>query len=406
MKLIEQIRSEFSYISQGCNGRSVVYFDNAATSQRPDSLLRKLDEWQRYANANVHRAVHCLSANATENYEAARAAVKDFINASSEREIIFTSGTTSSINLLANIFSQAKIGQGDTILITQAEHHSNMVPWQMVCKSRGARLEYIPIKKNGEWDLSILDGLLASSRVKIISAAHISNVLGIVNPVEELIKKAHSYGVPVHIDGAQGIVHSKVDVRALDCDFYSFSGHKMYAATGTGVLYGKLHFLEELPPWMGGGDMVDTVTYSGTTYNVPPLKFEAGTPNFIGQATLLPAIEFMKQLRSSEMIENEKRLIAYLEEELRRIDGLRVLGDSPARTLLFSFVVDGVHHSDIATLMDQMGFALRSGLLCSEPLIEKYGYNGVVRISPAPYNTMEECERFIKSLGKVISMLK
>lgn len=405
-QIIYNIRAKFPFFQEQSGGKQIIYFDNAATSQRPKTVIDAINFWNVGANANVHRAVHHLSNEATVHYENGREAVRQFINAPSSEEIIFTSGTTASINLLANSFGSKFISKGDEVLISEGEHHSNIVPWQMLCERNGAVLRYIPIDDNGEWKMKELNSLLASGKVKIISAAHISNVLGIVNPVEELTEVAHKYGIPVHLDGAQGIVHADVDVKRLDCDFYSFSGHKIYAATGTGVLYGKEDYLRKMPPWMGGGEMVGTVTYEKSTYAEPPLKFEAGTPNFIGGAAFSPALEFAASIKKPEIQSYERDIIDYLNKELNSIEGLRIYGVSERKIPLFSFTVEGVHHSDLSMILDKMGIAVRSGMMCSEPLMSKFGQTGMVRISLAPYNTTEECEIFIKALKRAIKMLR
>lgn len=405
--VIENIRKEFPYletVQEG--GRPLVYFDNAATSQKPRSVISLMSSWLSGANANVHRAIYGMAAQATENYEAGREAVRGLLNAASKDEIVFTSGTTASINLLANTFGSRYVKSGDVILVSEGEHHSNLVPWQMLCARSGAVLRFIPVDENGEWVLAEAERILSEGRVRIVSAAHISNVLGIVNPVRELVAMAHRYGVPVHLDGAQGIVHEEVDVREIGCDFYSFSGHKLYAATGSGVLYGRKDLLETLPPWMGGGEMVDTVTFQKATYAPVPLRFEAGTPNFISTATLKPAIDFVTSIRKPQVKDNEHEMTSYLINEMKSIDGLRLYGTAGRKCPLLSFTVEGAHHSDIATLLDKMNIAVRSGLMCSEPLINKFGQTGMVRISLAPYNTLEECEYFIKSLRRTVKMLR
>ena len=296
--VIENIRAQFPYLESAVrDGRPLVYMDSAATSQKPRSVISCMSSWLAEANANVHRAIYGLAAEATDHYEAGREAVRSLLNAASKDEIVLTSGTTASINLLANTFGAKYIKAGDEILVSEGEHHSNLVPWQMLCERSGARLRFIPVDGNGEWDLREAERILSEGRVRLVSAAHISNVLGIVNPVEELVAMAHRHGAAVHLDGAQGIVHEEVDVRRIGCDFYSFSGHKLYAATGSGVLYGRKDLLETLPPWMGGGEMVDTVTFQKTTYAPVPLRFEAGTPNFISAATLKPAIDFVTSIR-------------------------------------------------------------------------------------------------------------
>lgn len=404
---VEKIRAMFPYLGSTVKGgRPLVYFDNAATSQKPSAVIDFTVSLMTSANANVHRAVYGMAEDATVHYEAGREAVRGLINARSKDEIVLTSGTTASINLLANVFGSRYVSAGDVILLSEGEHHSNLVPWQMLCGRTGAELRFIPVDDNGEWVLEEARRILSEGKVRLVSAAHISNVLGIVNPVRELIEMAHGCGALVHLDGAQGIVHEKVDVQELDCDFYSFSGHKLYAATGTGVLYGRKDILETLPPWMGGGEMVDTVTYQKTTYAPVPLRFEAGTPNFIAAATLKPAIEFATLVNNSQISGYEDEMTSYLMQELNAIDGLRLYGTGGRKIPLISFTVDGAHHSDIGVLLDKMNIAVRTGLMCSEPLMNKFGQTGMVRISLAPYNTMEECGYFVKSLRRVINMLR
>lgn len=403
---IENIRNQFPFLTNKVSGKELIYFDSAATSQRPQSVISAINEWNSFANANVHRAVHHLSACATDNYESGREAVRKFVNASKREEIIFTSGTTASINLLANTVGGVLLKEGEAVLITEGEHHSNIVPWQILTQRIGAKLIYLPVDESGQWDMEQLDTLFESENIKFVSAAHISNVLGLVNPIERLIQTAHKYGAKVHIDGAQGIVHQEVDVKKIDCDFYSFSGHKIYAATGIGVLYGKESLLDILPPWMAGGDMVDTVTFYKTTYAKLPLKFEAGTPNFIGGATFTPALEFARSVRCHQVEQNERMMKEFLIKELTSIEGLEIYGIGENKSPVYSFSIDGIHHSDIAMLLDQMGIAVRSGLMCAEPLINKFGKTGLVRVSLAPYNTLQECEIFIDALNRAIRMLR
>lgn len=403
---IENIRNQFPFLTNKVSGKELIYFDSAATSQRPQSVISAINEWNSFANANVHRAVHHLSACATDNYESGREAVRKFVNASKREEIIFTSGTTASINLLANTVGGVLLKEGEAVLITEGEHHSNIVPWQILTQRIGAKLIYLPVDESGQWDMEQLDTLFESENIKFVSAAHISNVLGLVNPIERLIQTAHKYGAKVHIDGAQGIVHQEVDVKKIDCDFYSFSGHKIYAATGIGVLYGKESLLDILPPWIAGGDMVDTVTFYKTTYAKLPLKFEAGTPNFIGGATFTPALEFARSVRCHQVEQNERMMKEFLIKELTSIEGLEIYGMGENKSPVYSFSIDGIHHSDIAMLLDQMGIAVRSGLMCAEPLINKYGRTGLVRVSLAPYNTLQECEIFIDALNRAIRMLR
>ena len=389
-------------------GKDLVYFDNAATSQRPQSVIDKWNEITAYSNANIHRAVHRLADEATQAYEAARDFVKDFINARSREEIVFTSGTTASVNLVAFSFGEAFVGEGDEIIVSEAEHHSNIVPWQMLCQRKGAVLKVLPIDDSGHLMLEKLDDLL-TDRTKILAVTHISNVLGIINPVKEIIDKCHSKGVPVLIDGAQGIVHSKVDVQELDCDFYVFSGHKLYAATGTGVLYGKKKWLDAMPPYMGGGEMVGNVSFKETTYAALPLKFEAGTQNYASIATLKPAILFVNYLNDNELEDNMNDIRDYLLSTLLSDERITLYGvprgTNDEKIPLFSFVVNGVHHEDLALILDKMGIAVRSGQMCAEPLMDRFGVAGMLRVSLAPYNTMEEAEYFVKCLNKAINML-
>ena len=398
----------FPALSRKVYGKDLVYFDNAATSQRVQTVL---DEWNRISaesNANIHRAVHRLADEATQAYEQARDAVKDFLNAQTREEIIFTSGTTASINLVAFSFGEAFVGEDDEVIVTEAEHHSNIVPWQLMCSRKGATLKVVPVDDNGYLRVDMLDELL-SERTKIVACTHISNVLGIINPVKTIIEKCHSKGVPVLVDGAQGIVHSKVDVQDLDCDFYVFSGHKMYAATGTGVLYGKKKWLDAMPPYMGGGEMVGNVTFAKTTYAPLPMKFEAGTQNFASIATLKLAIEFINLLNDSELIKYNEEIRDYLLNVLMSDERINLYG-VPRGTFedkipLFSFTVNGVHHEDLALILDKMGIAVRSGQMCAEPLMDRFGVTGMLRVSLAPYNTMEEAEYFVKCLNRAINML-
>ena len=408
MTAINDIRSVFPALSRKVYGKDLVYFDNAATSQRPQSVMDEWNEMTAHSNANIHRAVHRLADEATQAYEGARDAVKEFINASAREEIIFTSGATAAINLVAFSFGEAFIGEGDEIIVSEAEHHSNIVPWQMLCQRKGAVLRVLPIDDNGHLVIDELDSLL-NERTRILAVTHISNVLGIINPVKEIIEKCHSKGVPVLIDGAQGIVHCDVDVQNLDCDFYVFSGHKMYAATGTGVLYGKREWLEKMPPYMGGGEMVGTVSFSGTTYAPLPMKFEAGTQNFASTATFKPAIQFVNLLNNNELIREYNKIRDYLLGVFTSDDRIRLFGvprgTSQEKISLFSFVVKGVHHEDLALILDKMGIATRSGQMCAEPLMDRFGVTGMLRISLAPYNTMQEAEYFVKCLNRAINML-
>ena len=405
---IKEIRNQFPALSRKVYGKDLVYLDNAATSQRTQSVI---DLWNRIStesNANIHRAVHRMADEATIAYEDARNAVQNFLNAEFREEIIFTSGTTASINLAAYCFGEAFVSDGDEVIVTEAEHHSNIVPWQLMCKRKGAVLRVLPVDDEGHLILEKLDEIL-SDKTRIMAVTHISNVLGIINPVKEIIAKCHSKGVPVLVDGAQGIVHCNVDVQDLDCDFYAFSGHKLYAATGTGVLYGKRKLLEQMPPYMGGGEMVGTVTFEETTYAPLPMKFEAGTQNFASIPTLKPAIEFVKLLSDSSLVKCNDSIRDYILNELMNDSRIKLYGvphgTNDNKIPLFSFSVEGVHHEDLALILDKMGIAVRSGQMCAEPLMNRMGVTGMLRASFAPYNTIEEAEYFIKCLNRAIGML-
>lgn len=404
---INQIREQFPALNQTVNGKSLIYLDNGATAQKPFSVIEKMNLMNSGVNGNIHRAVHELSAKTTDLYEGSRVLIQKFINARFREEIILTPGTTFGLNLIANSFVKAFLKAGDKILVSHAEHHSNIVPWQLVCDQYGTKLEVIPILETGEIDLEKFENLFKDNNIKIVSIAHISNVLGLINPIKEIIKIAHSKGAVVIVDGAQGIVHQKVDVVDLDCDFYVFSGHKMYGPTGTGVLYGKKEYLEIMPPWLGGGDMVGSVSFEKTTYAELPLKFEAGTPNFISSSALGDAVEFMQTLNIDKIHENEHKIVVYLLNEMAAIPGLKLYGNEERlKTPIFSFNVDGVHHTDIAMLLDKMGIAVRSGMMCAEPLMSRFNVTGMVRASFAAYNTIEEAELFIIGLKKAIKLLK
>ena len=405
----DNIRSLFPALQQKVYGRDWVYLDNAATSQKPQSVLDLQQLMSGRTNANIHRAMHKISGDATELYEQGRAAVTRFINAPDDGCVIFTSGATASFNLLAHCFVERFVKAGDKILISEAEHHSNIVPWQLACGRVGAELVVLPVEEDGTLDLDKFE-IMLDDKVKLVSVAQIPNVLGVINPIDKIVSIAHSKNIPVAVDGAQGVVHADADVQKLGCDFYIFSGHKIYAPTGTGVLYGKRELLEEMPPYMGGGDMVDTVTFAKTTYAPLPLKFEAGTPNYVGASCFVPALEFAQQMReSAEVADNEKKIIEFLVEQLQAIDGLHIYGlpeDLGQKAPVFSFTVDGTHPSDIAQIIDKMGVAVRSGLMCAEPVIRRFSDVGMVRASFLPYNTLAEAEYFIGSLKRTINMLK
>lgn len=405
----EQLREQFPALARKVYGRDLVYLDNAATAQRPRSVI---DEWERLAvqcNANIHRAVHFLADEATQSYEKARDTVRTFINAKENGEVVFTSGATAAVNLVAFSFGEAFIKEGDEVVVTECEHHSNIVPWQMMCLRKGAVLKVLPVDDRGELVMEMLPVLL-TDKTKIVAVTHISNVLGILNPVKEIVRICHSREIPVLVDGAQGVVHTDVDVQDTDCDFYVFSGHKIFAATGTGVLYGKRKWLDMMPPYMGGGEMVGTVRFSGTTYAPLPLKFEAGTQNFTGISTLTPALELAARIRSDvQLRENEIAVRDYMLDTLISDSRVKLFGrpsDSQNKIPLFSFSVKGVHHEDLALILDKMGIAARSGQMCAEPLMDRFGVTGMLRVSFAAYNTLQEAEYFIKCLDRAIGMLQ
>ncbi len=408
MASISDIRSMFPALERKVYGKNLVYLDNAATGHRLSSVIEMWDESSRNHNSNLHRAVHLLASEATEEYESARDAVRQYINAESREEVIFTSGTTASINLVAYSFGEAFVKEESEIIVTEVEHHSNIVPWQMLCQRKGAFLKVLPVDDDGYLRIECLENMI-NDKTAIVCVSHISNVLGIVNPVKEIVRICHSKGVPVLIDGAQGAVHCSVDVQDIDCDFYAFSGHKIYAATGTGVLYGKKKWFEAMPPFMGGGEMVGTVKFSGTTYAPLPMKFEAGTQNFSSAITLKPALEFLKLLNDNELTQYHERVKAFVLDSLLKDERIRLFGvprgTADDKIALFSFCVEGVHHEDLALILDKMGIATRSGQMCAEPIMDRFGVSGMLRASFAPYNTIEEAEYFIECLNRAINML-
>ena len=404
----EELRKEFPILSRKVNGRDLVYFDNAATSQRPRSVIEEWNRLTSYSNANIHRAVHTMAEECTEAYEQARDAVRAYINAASREEIVFTSGATASINLVAYTFGERFVSEGDEIIVAECEHHSDMVPWYMLCRRKNAKLVKLPVDDNGRLDTEILKSMIGE-RTRLVAVAHVSNVLGIVNPVEEIVRIAHSKNVPVLVDGAQGIVHCEVDVRKLDCDFYAFSGHKMYAATGTGVLYGKRRWLEQLPPFMGGGEMIASVSFKDVKFADIPMRYEAGTQNFASSATLKQACELLNLLKDRELNQNFEQICLSMQNCLKNFDGLKIYGNAEVgsdKAPLWSFTVEGVHHEDLAILLDKMGVAVRSGQMCAEPLMERFGVSGMLRVSLAPYNTIEEVEYFGQALDRAVGMLR
>ena len=405
---VNEIRQMFPLLSRQIYGKQLIYFDNAATSQRPQSVLDLWNRLSTQSNANIHRGIHRLSEEATAEYENTRDYVRQFLNAQHREEIVFTSGTTAAINLVAFSFGEAFVGEGDEVIVSEVEHHSDIVPWQMMCQRKKAVLKVLKVDDSGHLMVDSLNSLI-TERTKIVAVTQISNVLGIVNPIDRIVEICHSKGVPVLVDGAQGIVHHGMDVTKTDCDFYAFSGHKIYAATGVGVLYGKKKWLDKMPPYMGGGEMISTVKFSGTTYAPLPEKFEAGTQNFTGVPTLRPAIEMALMMRDESLTKYCDGVKEYLMEKLMKDERVILYGvpsSMEEKIPLFSISVKGAHHEDLALILDKMGIAARSGQMCAEPCMDRFGVTGMLRLSLAPYNTMEEAEYFIKSLDKAVKMLQ
>lgn len=405
---VNEIRQMFPLLSRQIYGKQLIYFDNAATSQRPQSVLDLWNRLSTQSNANIHRGIHRLSEEATAEYENTRDYVRQFLNAQHREEIVFTSGTTAAINLVAFSFGEAFVGEGDEVIVSEVEHHSDIVPWQMMCQRKKAVLKVLKVDDSGHLMVDSLNSLI-TERTKIVAVTQISNVLGIVNPIDRIVEICHSKGVPVLVDGAQGIVHHGMDVTKTDCDFYAFSGHKIYAATGVGVLYGKKKWLDKMPPYMGGGEMISTVKFSGTTYAPLPEKFEAGTQNFTGVPILRPAIEMALMMRDESLTKYCDGVKEYLMEELLKDERVTLYGvpsSMEEKIPLFSISVKGAHHEDLALILDKMGIAARSGQMCAEPCMDRFGVTGMLRLSLAPYNTMEEAEYFIKSLDKAVKMLQ
>lgn len=402
---INKIRAQFPVLDQQVYGKPLVYLDNAATTQKPLCVIERERDYYLHENCNIHRGVHYLSQMATEAYENARKTVAQFINARQAQEIVFTRGTTESLNLLATSLGQLLVNEGDKVVVSAMEHHSNMVPWQqMLLRSKGELL-VIRMDKNGVLDLNHYEELL-KQRPKIVSIAHISNTLGTVNPIKEMIAMAHKYDIPVVIDGAQSMAHQVIDVQDLDCDFYVFSGHKMYAPMGIGGLYGKMEWLEKMPPYQFGGEMVDTVSFEKTTFNKVPFKFEAGTPNVGAALGLETAVKFIQSFDRQAVEAYEDELLRYATEKLSGIEGMRFIGQAPKRNGLISFVIDGIHPYDLGTIIDKMGVAVRTGHHCAEPVMTFFGIPGTVRASFAMYNTKEEIDIFVKAVERAANMLK
>jgi cysteine desulfurase / selenocysteine lyase len=402
---IEKIRIQFPVLNQQVNGKPLVYLDNAATNQKPKRVIDALSHYYQKDNANIHRGIHTLAERATKAYEATREAIQQFIRARHSEEIIFTRGVTESINLVAATYGRAFLKEGDEVIISGLEHHSNIVPWQMICGEKKAVIKVIPITDRGEMDMDAYRQLL-SSRTKIVAVNHASNSLGTINPIKEIIDLAHQFGAVVLIDGAQAAAHLDIDVQQLDCDFYCISSHKMYGPTGTGILYGKKALLEKMPPYMGGGEMIKEVTFSKTTYNDIPYKFEAGTPNIADVIALNEAISFISEQGKQNIAAHENELLRYTVKKLTDIPSVKLVGTAPEKVSVQSFIVEGVHHFDIGQMLDARGIAVRTGHHCTQPLMDRFGIEGTVRASFSVYNTKQEVDQLAEGLERIIKFLK
>ncbi len=402
---LKRIRRDFPILSKKIYGKNLVYFDNGATTQKPEIVIDTIKNLYCNYNSNVHRGAHYLSGKMTEMGEEAREKVRKFLNAKYTHEIIFTKGVTESINLVAHSFGEVYIKKDDEIIISEMEHHSNIVPWQLICQKKKAKLKVIPFNEKGELLLEEYKKLI-NSKTKIVSIVHVSNSLGTINPIKEIIRIAHKNNIPVLIDGAQAIQHKKIDVRSLDCDFYAFSGHKVYGPTGTGVLYGKEKWLKKMPPYQGGGDMIEKVTFKKTTYNILPFKFEAGTPNYIGAVALGVALDYIERIGIDKIERQEKILLEYMTEKLSNINGLKIYGMAKEKTCIFSFLLNNIYSYDVGIFLDKMGIAVRTGHHCTHPVWDHYNVKGSVRASLAFYNTKEEVDFFCQSVKKIQKMLR
>lgn len=401
---IEQIRAEFPILAEKIYNKPLIYFDNAATTQKPRCVVEKIDQGYYHLNANIHRGVHYLSQKATEAHEAARKSVTGFLGAGKREEIIFTRGTTEAINLVAFSFGEAFCKAGDEVIVSVMEHHSNIVPWQMLCERKGMALRVIPMNEKGELEMEAYKSLL-NERTKIVSVTHVSNVLGTINPVQEIIRLAHEKNIPVLVDGAQAVPHIKVNVVDMDADFYVFSGHKIYGPTGIGALYGKEKWLNAIPPYQGGGEMIASVTFEKTTYNELPFKFEAGTPDYIGSTAMAEALRYVQEIGIDEIAAYEHELTEYVTRRLFEIENMRIIGTAREKSSVVSFLVGNIHPYDLGMLLDKLGIAVRTGHHCAQPLIDSLGIPGTVRASFAFYNTKEEIDIFIEALKRVVGML-
>lgn len=400
-----KIRADFPVLHQKVNGEPLVYLDNAASSQMPVQVADRIDRYHRNEHANVHRGIHTLSQKATDEFEATRRKVRDFINAESENEIVYTTGTTDSINLVANSYGLTNFKEGDEIILSEMEHHANIVPWQMIAKRTGAVIRVIPITDSGDLDMEVYKSLLGP-KTKMVAIVHISNALGTVNPVKEITDLAHEHGAKVLIDGAQSVPHQVVDVQKIGCDFFTFSAHKMCGPTGFGILYGKASLLEEMPPYRGGGDMIDKVSFEETTYNVPPFRFEAGTPPIAAGIGLGSAIDYLNEIGMKQIAQREAELVNYAVKRLKEIDGLKMVGDSADRASVCSFLLDGIHATDAGTILDKRGIAVRTGHHCAQPVMQRYGIQGTARASIAFYNNTEDIDRLVDGIHYVKSFFE
>ncbi len=403
-KTVFNLRDDFPTLKRKVNGKPLIYFDNGATSQKPSSVIERINSFYQKENSNIHRGVHTLSQEATSMYEEARNKIKSYINAESEEEIIFTKGTTEGINLVASGFSRKILNKGDEVLISAMEHHSNIVPWQLACEFSGAKLKVCSINEEGELDMSEFESLL-SEKTKLVAVTHVSNTLGTINPVKKIVELSHKLSIPVLFDGAQSVPHMKVDMNDLDCEFYVFGGHKMFGPTGIGVLYGKKKWLEKLPPYQGGGDMIKTVTFEKTTYNDLPYKFEAGTPNISAGIGLGTAVDYLSKLDWNAVHDHEKELLKYATSEISQIEGIKIIGTAAEKVGVLSFIHKDAHHYDIGTILDQLGVAIRTGHHCTEPLMKRYEISGTARVSFAFYNTKDEVDVFISALKRALKMI-
>lgn len=402
---IEAIRKEFPILNQEINGKPLSYFDNAATTQKPRIVIEAINDYYQHYNANIHRGVHTLAERATKAFEETRKVIANFLNAESEEQVIFTKGTTESINLVASTFGRQQVKIGDQILISGLEHHSNIVPWQMIAEEKGAEIQVVPVLDNGELDMEVFHQLV-SGRTKIIAVNHASNSLGTINPIKEIIKAAHGVGAYVMVDGAQASAHLPIDVHDLDCDFYAISAHKFYGPTGVGALYGKRELLENMPPYQGGGEMIKEVSFKKTTYNDIPYKFEAGTPNIADVIGFAKAVGFIDIYGKANIAAHELDLLQYATERIESIDGIRILGKAPNKVSVLSFVIDGIHHFDIGQMLDARGVAVRTGHHCCQPLMDSFAIEGTVRASFAVYNTKPEIDRMVEGLERIVNFMK